>query len=192
MTPASLLDSVVLIPIRSFADAKSRLSAVLAASDRERLARAMAERVVRAAHDLPVRVVSDDPAVATWAAGLRAGVIAPLVNGLNPSVSAAVNALRCEITAQGRIIIAHADLPRANDLRIVRGPGLAIAPDRHGDGSNVVSIPAHVDFNFCYGPGSFEAHRAEAARLGLDVTVIEDPTLALDVDHPADLVELSR
>ena len=53
-------DAAVLIPLRSFDDAKTRLAGVLSPADRRRLAMAMAERVVRAARDLPVHVVSDD------------------------------------------------------------------------------------------------------------------------------------
>ena len=183
--------AVVVIPIRSFDDAKTRLSGVLDAADRRRLAEAMAERVVRAARGLPVYVVTDDPEVAEWATALKAAVIAPGVRGLNASVSAAVQRLADELGPDHRVIIAHADLPLADDLRVVTGPGVAIAPDAARDGSNVLSLPIGVDFTFRYGPGSFEAHRTEAAERGLAVTVIEDDSLALDVDDPADLAALA-
>ena len=65
-------DAAVLIPLRSFDDAKTRLAGVLSPADRRRLAMAMAERVVRAARDLPVHVVSDDADVLRWAERLGA------------------------------------------------------------------------------------------------------------------------
>jgi 2-phospho-L-lactate guanylyltransferase len=64
---------------------------------------------------------------------------------------------------------------------------VTLVPDRHGDGTNVVVLPAGCGFRFAYGPGSFARHRAEAARLGLAVEVVHDPHLGWDVDHPADL-----
>jgi 2-phospho-L-lactate guanylyltransferase len=178
----------VLVPIRSFDDAKSRLADVLDGDARRELARSMAAAVVAAAGELPVFVVTDDERVARWAEATGAGVIAPDVQGLNESVQAATE-VRREAGDQ-RVIIAHADLPLATDLGVVTGRGVAIAPDRHGDGSNVLSLPTDVGFVFRYGPGSYEAHRREAARCRLPVTVVHDPGLSLDVDHPEDLVEL--
>jgi len=192
MSPSPEKQTVVLVPIRSFDDAKSRLADVLSADERRALARTMATTVVIAARGLPVKVVTDDSDVGTWARSVGAAVLAPGVSGLNRSIAVAFAEVRSELgPVEGRVIIAHADLPLAHDLRVVDGPGVAIAPDRHRDGSNVMSIPASADFEFAYGPGSFELHQREAARLGLGVTVIDDPTLALDIDHPDDLAEFA-
>jgi 2-phospho-L-lactate guanylyltransferase len=185
-------DAAVLIPIRSFDDAKTRLAGVLTPADRTRLARAMAERVVRAAHNLPVHIVSDDADVARWASTVGAAALAPGVGGLNAGVTAAVAAVAARPEPPARVIVAHADLPLAEDLRIVTGPGIAIAPDHGRDGSNVLSLPTSADFTFHYGPGSFEAHRAEAERRGLAFTVIDDASLALDIDEPGDLIRLQH
>ncbi|MEM9201513.1 MAG: 2-phospho-L-lactate guanylyltransferase [Actinomycetota bacterium] len=183
-------DAAVLIPIRSFADAKTRLAGALSPDDRKRLAQAMAERVVHAARGLPVSVVTDDAAVARWAATVGADVIAPAVSGLNASVTAAVARIAAAPDAPARVIIAHADLPLADDLRIVTGPGVAVAPDADRDGSNVLSLPTGAPFTFCYGPGSFAAHRQQAGDRGLDFTVVDEPSLALDIDDPGDLIRL--
>ena len=64
---------------------------------------------------------------------------------------------------------------------------MTLVPDRHGDGTNVASIPTGVGFTFAYGPGSFRAHRAEATRLGLTLRLVADTRLGWDVDVPADL-----
>ncbi|NIR34480.1 MAG: hypothetical protein GWN79_00045 [Actinobacteria bacterium] len=86
-----------------------------------------------------------------------------------------------------RAIVAHADLPRAVDLRVADVDGVAVVPDRHRDGSNVLTVPTGVGFEFAYGPGSFARHRAEAARLALPFTEIDDDSLAWDVDTLEDL-----
>lgn len=176
---------MVLIPIRSFEDAKSRLSDILSADERKGLAITMAEVVVTAAGDLPVRVVTDDSDVAEWAHSVGVTPIGVGCVGLSESVQAAVHIARS--AGFERVIVAHADLPAACDLTIVRGSGMAIAPDRRRDGSNVLSVPTGAGFRFSYGPNSFDTHLAEAARLGLAVEVIDAPDLAWDVDEPDDL-----
>ena len=192
MSPSPNPEAVVLVPIRSFDEAKSRLADMLCADERRELVQTMATTVVTAAHDLPVHVVTDDPNVIEWCGSVGAVALTPGVSGLNHSIAAAFAEVRRGLAStDARVIIAHADLPLAHDLRVVDGRGVAVAPDRHRDGSNVMSIPASVDFEFAYGPGSFERHRLEAARHGLPFTVIDEPTLALDIDHPADLAELA-
>ncbi len=180
---------MVLVPIRSFDDAKSRLAPVLSAGQRIALARRMADAVVSAAGALPVWVVTDDDEVAAWCAGVDAEVLRVGCDGLNASITAAAEAAAA--AGFGRVIVAHADLPLARDLGVVSRPGVAIAPDRHGDGSNVMSVPVGAGFEFAYGPGSFGRHRREAARCGLSVTVIDEPSLALDIDSVDDLRTLA-
>lgn len=180
----------VLVPIRSFDDAKSRLARVLDRPARLKLMVELAERVVHAARRLPVWVVSEDPAVATWAAGLGAVPLGVDRHGLNESVGAAV-----EVMARrgfDRVIVAHADLANVVDLTTMDRPGVVIAPDRHDDGSNVLCIPATSGFRFAYGPGSFQRHLAEADRLDLPVEIVRDPSLALDIDEPGDLDLIER
>lgn len=187
--PLAADSTLVLVPIRSFDDAKSRLADVLSAAERVALAMRMAGAAVRAARALPVWVVTDDDEVAAWATTVGAEALRVGRDGLNASVAAAVEAAAS--AGFGRVIVAHADLPLAADLGVVAGPGVAIAPDRHGDGSNVLSVPVGAGFEFAYGPGSFGRHRREAERCGLSVTVIDEPSLALDIDSVDDLLLLA-
>jgi 2-phospho-L-lactate guanylyltransferase len=176
----------VLVPVKAFGAAKARLRSALDASARAALARQMADRVVAAAHGLPVTVACDDDDVAAWAAAAGAAVAWTPGLGLNGAVTAGVEALRA--AGVGRVIVAHADLPRADDLRVVLDhEGVVLVPDRHDDGTNVLSVPAASGFTFAYGPRSFTKHTAEAQRLGLNATVLRPPDLTWDVDVPADL-----
>ena len=89
-----------------------------------------------------------------------------------------------------RAVVVHADLPFADDLRgfaDLEPDVVAMVPDRHGDGTNVLSVPTGAGFAFAYGAGSFGRHRAEAERLGLTTVVIDAVHLGWDVDEPADL-----
>jgi 2-phospho-L-lactate guanylyltransferase len=181
----------VLVPVKSFAEAKRRLASALAPDARAELARSMAERVLDAAAPLPVAVVCDDPVVAAWARDRGALVVWEPGRGLNGAVEAGVDQLRRDGVT--RVVVAHGDLPHATGLvRVAGGSGAMIVPDRLRDGTNVIALPTGAGFRFSYGPGSFARHVTEAARLGLGVRVVDDPELAFDVDWPADLDGLRR
>ncbi len=180
------MEPAVLIPIKSFDLAKGRLSQALAPDERARLAEVMASTVIAAARPLATWVVCDNPTVASFATRRGAGVIWRPSRGLNAAVADGITFLADE--GHRRVIIAHADLPRAVDLTWVADfDGVSIVPDRRGDGTNVMAIPTGVDFGFKYGPGSSVAHQAEALRLGLPYRVLDSPELGWDVDVPEDL-----
>lgn len=177
----------VLVPVKAFGEAKRRLSNALGPTERAALAEAMATTVVAAAAPLGVWVVCDDEGVADWAEAQGAVVIWRPGRGLNAAVTDGVDLL----AAQGfdQVIVAHGDLPLATDLAPVADfEGVTLVPDRRGDGTNVLAIPAASGFRFGYGPGSFERHRNEADRLGIALRILRDEALGWDVDVPADLL----
>jgi 2-phospho-L-lactate guanylyltransferase len=187
LAPVGAPEAAVLVPVKAFAEAKRRLADVLDARARRALATAMAETVLRAAGDLPTAVVCDDDEVRAWADGQRAEVIWTPDLGLNGAVEAGI----AHLARRGaeRVVVAHADLPLATDLTWVADTdGVTLVPDRHRDGTNVLGVPARARFAPAYGAASFQAHRAEAERLGLVTRVVIDPALGWDVDVPADLV----
>ncbi|HPU39976.1 MAG TPA: 2-phospho-L-lactate guanylyltransferase [Microthrixaceae bacterium] len=180
--------AVVLVPVKSFSDAKVRLAGVLDERSRAELARSMATRVLHAAAPLPVAVVCDDDDVAKWAIDNGASAIHTDRVGLNPAVAFGVSFLAADDVE--RVIVAHADLPFATGLAALGDAAVdevVLVPDRRGDGTNVASIPTGRNFTFHYGPGSFRAHCDEARRLGLTVRVLESTVLGWDVDEPDDL-----
>ncbi len=178
--------TAVLVPVKSFRDAKVRLAGALDAADRSALARQMAARVLLAASPYPVAVVCDDPEVAAWATDHGAIVVSEPGRGLNGAVEAGV----AELASRGvlEVIVAHADLPLAESFHALTGyAGVTLVPDRHEDGTNVACVPARSGFQFAYGPRSFARHIAEAERLGLGPRIVRDDSLAWDVDEPGDL-----
>jgi 2-phospho-L-lactate guanylyltransferase len=187
MTLASFGPVAVLVPVKSFGEAKLRLAPALDPAHRAELARAMATHVVRSAAPLPTAVVCDDAEVAAWARELGALVVWEPERGLNRAVEAGV--ARLAAGGAGRVIVAHADLPRAAHLdRVARFAGVTIVPDHNDNGTNVICVPGDAGFTFSYGPGSFARHAAEAHRLALPLRVLREPSLSHDVDLPADLL----
>ncbi len=182
--------AAVLVPVKDFRQAKVRLTPALEPGERAALARAMASVVVCAAAPLPVWVVCDDREVAIWAEEAGASVLWRPGRGLNPAVTEGVATLGT--LGFDRVVVAHADLPRAAGLAalIEQPEAVVIVPDRRRDGSNVLVVPPEAGFRFRYGAGSFARHLAEAARLGLPVRVLQDERLSWDVDLPDDLAGL--
>ncbi len=177
--------AAVLVPVKAFDQAKRRLAGVLDAGARAALAAAMAETVLRAAGDLRTAVVCDDEGVREWAEELGAEAIWTPGLGLNGAVAAGIAHL--ERRGLERVVVAHADLPLARDLTwLAAGGGVTLVPDRHRDGTNVLCVPVGAGFTPAYGSGSFLAHRAEAARLGLVARLVPDAWLGGHVDHPDD------
>jgi 2-phospho-L-lactate/phosphoenolpyruvate guanylyltransferase len=183
--------SGAVIPIRAFALGKARLAASLDGAERAALGRRWAEQVVHAAGELPIVVVSSDPDVTVWATDLGLDV---LDDPGSLDDAARVGRDRLRDRGCSRVIVVHADLPRAHDLaRLARDasqPVVALVPCHRDDGTPVLSVPAAAEFRFAYGPDSFRRHAAEARRLGLGLRVVRDRDLAFDVDIPADLVAL--
>jgi 2-phospho-L-lactate guanylyltransferase len=179
----------VLVPVKSFATAKVRLAPALDPAERAALARSMAAQVVAAAAPLPVSVVCDDEDVAAWARAAGAAVLWRPGLGLNGAVRDGVVALAA--AGHTAVLVAHADLPLADDLLHVAGDRpdveVTLVPDRRDDGTNVLCVPAASGFTFAYGPRSFSRHVAEAERLGLPYRVLRDARLGWDVDVPDDL-----
>ncbi len=96
--------------------------------------------------------------------------------GLNPALHSAL----AQIAGKGadRMIVLFADLPRltTQDVQLLAAapPGtIAIAPDRHGTGTNALSLPLPEAkaFTFAFGADSYALHHAEAERLGLPVEI---------------------
>src|SRR5689334_13367828 len=142
----------VVVPVRSFALGKARLADVLDDDARRALTRTMAERVVAAAGDRPVVVVSSAPDVVAWAGELGLAQID------DPgSLDAAADAGRAWVRGQGlaRVVVMHADLPLASTLDGVADDGdravAVLVPDHHDDGTPVLALPSAVEFAFAYG-----------------------------------------
>ena len=180
---------VILIPVRSFSDSKSRLTSILSPKQRTDFIMKCTRGVILAAGTIPALIVTSDPEVHDFAIGLGCSVIEDNGIGLNEVVQNAFESLR--LSGIQHVTIAHGDLPLARDLtRVFRRDEFTIVPDRKHDGTNVMSLPTLESFHFFYGPMSFNLHVKEAERLNLRINVCEDPKLAMDVDTPEDFQDL--
>lgn len=189
--PSDTPTGTVVVLVKDFATAKARLAPALDPQRRAALAEEMANRVLAAAASIAglrgIVVVGDSPAVIAWAEARGARGLLQRDAGLNAAAAEGWAA-----AAGGDwTMLAHADLADPSALAHVVGrwrPGCAVlVPDRRGDGTNVMVLPAHAAPRFDYGPGSYGRHRAMCADLGLEVESVTDTSLGHDVDEPDDL-----
>jgi 2-phospho-L-lactate guanylyltransferase len=174
----------VLVPIKQFRAAKSRLREVLGDEEVETLARQLADNVLRATRSRQTMVICDGDDVEAFAVEHGVGVVRTSANTLNGAVSEAYR----QLVDIDHVIIVHADLRDPSGLGDYSpAPGVTIVTDHHRTGTNVLALPARVDFHFAYGEDSAQRHRDEAERLGLVCTVITDSPWGFDVDEPSDL-----
>jgi 2-phospho-L-lactate guanylyltransferase len=189
------VSTAVVVPVRSFEGAKSRLGAVLDAEERRDLVERLLRRTVAAALATPgvtdVVVVSPDPDVLAVASAVGARPLTQQSRGLNPALQEARTAI-----AADRLLVLPADLPAvtAGDLVQILAagdaagtPSVVLAPDRHGRGTNALLLAPPDVIDFAFGGDSRAAHAWLAS--SADAAYGEVPgVLALDVDTPDDLL----
>jgi 2-phospho-L-lactate guanylyltransferase len=189
------VSTAVVVPVRSFEGAKSRLGAVLDAEERRDLVERLLRRTVAAALATPgvtdVVVVSPDPDVLAVASAVGARPLTQQSRGLNPALQEARTAI-----AADRLLVLPADLPAvtAGDLVQILAagdaagtPSVVLAPDRHGRGTNALLLAPPDVIDFAFGGDSRAAHAWLAS--SADAAYGEVPgVLALDLDTPDDLL----
>jgi 2-phospho-L-lactate guanylyltransferase len=113
-------------------------------------------------------------------------------SGLNAALSQA----REWAIARGAeaVLILPVDLPlvTAADITAIVELGreshcAVIAPDARGEGTNALYLRPPDALHFAFGPQSFYEHCAQAETSHLALHICRSPTLALDLDTPADL-----
>ncbi len=182
-----------LVALKAPATAKGRLAETLNAAERNLLVGLMFDnvlRALRAARGIAgIAVVTAEPLDAEGVT-----VLADPGRGLNEALEHGAR----ELAARGvtALLVLHADLPLATGAEIDRvvaagrAQGLAIAPDKLGQGTNALYVGLPPPFPFRFGPGSCQRHLGEAAQRNLAVARVESPGLAFDVDEPQDLERL--
>jgi 2-phospho-L-lactate guanylyltransferase len=185
------------LPVKTFRLAKQRLAGILAAHEREELAGAMAEdvlRVLAASPDLAgILLVSGDPQARRLAARHGARLLLDEEDRGHTAASSLGARTLAQEGAAGMVQV-PADIPLVTRedigaLLAVQGgaPSIALAPARDERGTNAVACsPADV-MPLCFGGDSFIAHLGRARAHGIEPQIVRRPGLALDIDTPDDL-----
>ena len=186
----------IIVPHRGLEAAKTRLAPSLDPEERVMLASQLLQRVLKVSREVSddVEVISPSRPLAeiVEAAGARLAVQRGM--GLNEGLDQA----RSQALLDGidTLIVLHGDLPNltATDIETLigalpadGGPGVAIAPDRAGTGTNALALRPPGVIAFRFGIGSFAAHAAEVERASVSCVAVNRAGLAFDLDTPDDL-----
>jgi 2-phospho-L-lactate guanylyltransferase len=193
-------NTIVVIPVKRFDEAKERLAGPIDPETRAKLAEAMLEDVLTALDESRMIfgriVVTSDEGAAAIARVHGCQVIDD--TGTQGHSEAAVIGTRAAVEAGAeRVMLLAGDCPLLNPREIdhllaaVPDEGVAIVRDRHGTGTNALLISPPEAMEPAFGEGSAERHRRIARETGLLASFEDLPSLALDIDEPADLVALT-
>jgi 2-phospho-L-lactate/phosphoenolpyruvate guanylyltransferase len=195
------VNATAILPVKRFAAAKRRLAAGIDDERRAALVEAMLADVLEAI--AAVRsiertiVVTDEPAASAIAARSGAEVVPD--TGNESHVEAVLVGI-AQVEEQGAkcVVLLPGDCPllepRELDRLLTGLPStyVGIVPDRHGTGTNALLLTLPSAIRPAFGEGSCARHVAAAHEAGVPYGVEEIPSLALDLDTPADVVALTR
>lgn len=190
-----------IVPAKSFARGKSRLTPVLANDERIGFARELFEHVLgvaRASTLDGVLVATDGDDVAELAERMGTHVFRD-VHG--ERLAALVDRALTEVAARGArsAIVLMADLPflEASDidalLATLTSHDVVVVHDHLGRHTNALGLSPPTAIRTCFGrPESFAEHCEAARAAGLRTVVLENDRIAFDVDGPADHVAFTQ
>ncbi|CAN5156716.1 2-phospho-L-lactate guanylyltransferase [soil metagenome] len=172
------------VPVKRGAARKSRLADHLSPDERDRLSDRLAGDVLNALHEAPsvtsISILSEAPHE-----DQRFGWHPDLGRGLNAELIGCATQV-----GMRRLIVVLGDLPLVTSADIealieaAEQRGIAIAPDRHLQGTNALAVMDGAGFGFCFGADSYRLHRELA---GDRAAIVARPGLSIDIDTPDDL-----
>lgn len=189
-----------IVPVKPFAVAKSRLSPVLDAEQRAKLAEAMLcdtlATVTSEKRITGVCVVTSDPQAAFIAGRHGARVLDDTVGELNGALEAGRVWVKANAKA-APLLVVPADLPMARPIDLdkllnrMRGSKTAVMAAAHdGEGTNAIVLSEDAQLPFAFGPGSFKRHLAIAEHNGIKVETPLIDGIARDLDRPEDIAPI--
>lgn len=187
---------VAVVPLKSLAEAKSRLRGVLSDTERRELTRRLVERTIAILrHSGRLGRIALATEERSLAQALDVEWL-PDQGGLNESLAAGIAWARAAGAAS--VLIVPADLPLLclGDVRALadgrpRASGIALSATQDGGTGALLLTPPGV-IRPSFGPGSFARHLEQARRHGIDVRIIRRGGLCFDLDTGDDLAALAE
>jgi len=189
------------LPVKRFAAAKKRLGLGFDEQQRQELIAAMLRDVlesVGASRMIEHTIVVSGEEAAQQIALDSGAEAAPDPDDAGHPQAALIGIDAARTRGATCVVLVPGDCPLLDprDLdRLLTGvpdPYVAVVPDRHGTGTNALLLSPPGAIRPAFGEGSCERHLEAARAAGLPHGVERLPSLALDLDTPADLIALTR
>jgi len=142
-------------------------------------------------------VVTGEPAAAEVGAARGAEVLTDPADEGHPE-AALIGIERAREEGSACVVLLPGDCPLLDPRELdslLTGVGeryVAVVPDRHGSGTNALVLAPPDAIRPAFGEGSRERHVEAARNSGFPYSAEPVPSLALDLDTPADLIALTR
>lgn len=187
--------------MKRFGEAKRRLAVGIDDERRAGLVAAMLEDVLEAIGATRsierTLVVTSEPGAAELAVASGANVL-PDPGAGGHSEAALAGIARARELGAACVVLLPGDCPLLEPRELealltgIPSPYVAVVPDRHGTGTNALALSPPDAIRPAFGEGSCDRHVAAAREGGVPYGIEELPSLALDLDTPADVVALTR
>lgn len=194
------MNAVAIVTAKRFTAAKQRLAGSIDEDLRLRLVEAMLgdvlDAVSRARTISRILVVTGEGVAADLAGTYGAEVIHD-PEDLSHSGAALMGIDRAVQLGADAVVLLPGDCPLLDPKELDRlltglpDPFVTVVPDRHGTGTNALVLCPPRVMKPAFGEGSLDRHLGMARDAGVPHTTENLPTLALDLDTPADFVALT-
>jgi 2-phospho-L-lactate/phosphoenolpyruvate guanylyltransferase len=199
-----MMKTFVIVPVKGFENAKTRLSSMLDTDDRIRLSSLMLEDTLNVLSMTPslmqVIVVSVDKRAEEIATKHGANFLAEeKEKGVNSAVALADSYCMAKEAADATMVIPY-DLPLLDPIALSKACQLAekesacivICPSVRYDGTNMLlKKPPSVIATF-YDTDSYNMHVKAAIKIGIPVKPLLSKSLMYDIDTPEDALQLIK
>jgi 2-phospho-L-lactate guanylyltransferase len=200
------MKATIVLPVKRFANAKTRVVETIGPPGRAALLRAMLADVLVAldrAREVERVILVTGEGRAEKIAMERAKRIATPLEVLREetdrghSEAATLGIIRAKSLGATCAALLPGDCPLLEPTELdsalsAFGEGMVgVAADRHGTGTNGLFLSPADAIGPAFGPGSCERHLDRAQRAGYEAKLLDIPSLALDLDTPEDLEALS-
>jgi 2-phospho-L-lactate/phosphoenolpyruvate guanylyltransferase len=191
---------MILIPVKSLAQAKQRLASVLGQPARTELAQAMLFDVFEALDKWvgrpAVSIVTGDPFALELAREFSFEII---VDSTNQSETEAIEGATriCQSRGIDHTLVIPGDIPLVQSWELAKvleaapPEGAVLAPAADGRGTNAAFRRPSGLFPLRFGNDSFRPHLAAARATGKPCVVLPLAGIGLDIDTPSDLRQLA-
>ena len=201
------MKATVVLPVKRFAQAKTRVVETIGPPGRAALLRAMLDDVLVAldrSHEVERVILVTGEGRAEKIAMERAKRSPTPVEVLRDptdhghSEAATLGIIRAKALGASCSALLPGDCPLLDPTELDSAlSGFAegtvcVAADRHGTGTNGLFLCPADAIGPAFGPGSCERHLDRATRAGYEATLLDIPSLALDLDTAEDLSALSE
>jgi 2-phospho-L-lactate guanylyltransferase len=193
--------ATAVLPVKRFGEAKRRLATGVDDERREALVAAMLEDTLAAIDGSRsierTIVVTGDPRAQEIVAMSSAEVL-PDPADEGHVIAALAGIARAEVEGASCVALLPGDCPLLEPKELdglltgIPSSFVAVVPDRHGTGTNALVLSPPGAITPAFGEGSCARHVAAAREADLPFAIEELPSLALDLDTPADVIALTR